>query len=190
MSNALISPIYDRTQTDIVNRTSKAFINLADWLRIKENTDFIHALVEYVLDTSIAQNTLTEPTITTFPTADEINDFLENIENVRAALPLPALLALPTIKHNWAEGFGAFAPNYLSANDWERVIYFVFRYIITSADYYVYCGVATVGQARFYQSRWRLQDWWNFPFTVVRTARTGKATTGASATRNNKFRSG
>lgn len=126
MSNVLITPIYDRTQTDIVNRTSKAFINIADWLRIKENTDFVKALAEYALNTTIAQNTLTEPTITTFPTATEINEFLENIENVRAAVSLPAPLTLPTIRHDWAEGLGALSPNYLKANDWERVIYFVY----------------------------------------------------------------
>jgi hypothetical protein len=184
-----ITPIYDRTKADIDAKTAKAYFNISDWLRIEANTAFVKSLVDAVLDTTIAQNTLTEPTITTFPTATEINEFLENIEVIRQTVGLPASFT-PAIKITWQEGFGAVSPDYEDANLWEQVLTFIFIYLVKITDYRVYCGVSTVGQARFYQHRWRVYPWWDYPFDIVRTSRSGIATTGASLTRNNKFRSG
>jgi hypothetical protein len=41
-----LDPIIDRTQTDIINRTSKAFLNVADWTRIDGNTKEMKTLFD------------------------------------------------------------------------------------------------------------------------------------------------
>jgi hypothetical protein len=188
------TPVYDRTAADVAAKTQKAYFNLADWLRVDGNAQFMREMVEYALGgIDIDRNALIEPTITTFPTVDEINDFLENIENIRRAAGMPVSLGIPAIKTNWLAGAGAASPNYESANDWERVLAFIFRYLLTSADYRVYCGVAQTGQAHFYQAQWRVFDWSGFALEFtdpVRAPRAGITITGASLTRNNKFRSG
>ena len=178
------TPITDRAKSDLDAKTKKAYWNLSDWLRVKANTDFVRELADYVLSANIAKNALTAPTITTFPTADEVNQFLENIEEVRATVT-PTLL--PAIKTDWAAGFGAISPNYTHANQWESTLDFIMRYLVVLAGYQIYCGVASSGQVRFYQSRWRVIA---VGFFFARQARTGLAITGASYTFNNRFRSG
>jgi len=182
------TPIFDRTAQDITDRTDKAYLNVADWIRISGNTAFARALVQALLDLQIPQNTLTPPTITTIPTADEVGQFCENIERIRQATSFPPIPGLVPIKFDWQAGPSAVAPDFRNVNSWEEVVDILKNKIVLVADYRIYCGVANAGQPRFYQARWRAYPWAKDDPNFVRRARTGLAVTGAGLTFNNKFR--
>jgi hypothetical protein len=183
------TPIFDRTADDIASKTAKAFLNVADWIRIYGNAAFVHVLVAFLVEYDPAFNTLDAPSITTIPGAVEFNQFLENIEALRAAANLPEIPGLVEIKDDWLGGPLAAAPDYEDANDWERVLEIVRSRIILLVDYRMYCGVPEAGQARFYQHRWRLfPDWAPPSDTPVRRPRTVVALSGTNMTRQNKWR--
>lgn len=150
-----VSPIFDRTITDINNRTSKGFFNIADWTRINGNTAEIKALVLSILGVTIATATLTAPTTSTHPAAADINALIGNIELVRAGACLPVAIGLVDLKQDYQAGNGAIAPNYVDVNNWERNLNLIYTLLPNVADYKVYCGVSAVGQPRFWQNRFR-----------------------------------
>lgn len=181
------TPIFDRTVDDISARTAKAFFNLSDWMRVYGNAQIVNAIVS-ALNGHIAFDTVVEPTITTIPTVTELNTLLANIERLRVGSGLPPIEGITSIKHDWIEGSAADAPDYLDANDWEKVLDVIFHSVVLSTDYRVYCGVAGAGQPRLYQARWRVHGWVPDSVSPVRRARTGVATTNTGLTRNNSFR--
>jgi hypothetical protein len=183
-----ITPIYDRAESDIENRTSKAFFNVTDWARIHNNTQVAQLLVEALLSIDITSNTVTPPTMTTIPTVTQLNEFLENIETLRLASALPEITGLVAIKYDWIAGRMAGTPDYLVVNDWERVLDIVYNAIARSVEYAIYCGVGAVGQPRFYQHRFRRYGWVQPSDTPSRHARAGVATCGTGLTRNNSYR--
>ena len=183
-----ITPITDRTQADIDARTSKAFFNVADWVRIYGNAKQVHDLF-VVLGFSVPFNTLSTPTQVTIPSVHTFNSFLENIETLRVAAGLPVIPGLTEIKVDWLEGSSAESPDYLDANDWERVLDILYNNIGFTLDYVIYCGVANAGQPRFYQHRWRQFGGWVLPsLSPVRRPRTGIAIMGTRLMRQNKWR--
>lgn len=182
------TPIYDRTATDIANETAKGFFNVADWERIYGNSEVVHAIISFLSTHTITFDELGAPTITTIPAVADFNTFLANIERMREAAWLPTLTGIVEIKDDWQGGGAAAAPDYEDANDWERVLELVRAQIVLNADYRIYCGVARVGQVRFYQHRWRLFGWVPNSASPVRRPRTGIAISGVGLTRNNFFR--
>lgn len=180
------TPITDRTLTDITTKTAKAFFNVADWVRIYGNAEIINAIVSE-LNGAITFDAITEPTVTRIPTVADINILLANIERIRINSGLPAIDGLVSIKHDWLEGSAADAPDYLDVNTWEKVLDIIFKSVLLSTGYRVYCGVANVGQPRLYQHRWRT---WTIETSALpfRSPRTGIAVTGASIKQNNSFR--
>lgn len=151
-----VEPIYDRTEADIVARNTKAHFNISDWVRIYGNSLIVAAVVEFFTGETITPTTLTEPEITTFPTADEINTFIENIEISRDASGFPVTSLMPVLKVDWAEGAGSDSPDFEDVNDWERILATLMNEFERFTYFKVYCGVATTGQFRFYQNRWRV----------------------------------
>lgn len=182
------TPITDRVASDITNRTAKAFFNVADWLRVYGNSEIVNALTNVYLALSIPFTELTEPTVTTFPTAAEINSLIENIDLCRAAACLPSALGVETLDYAYTEGAGGTVPDYTDVNAWEADLALVREYLATAVDYRVYCGVAGCGQPRFYQNRWRRYPWTPTSPTQPRRPRCSVATCGASLTRQNGFR--
>jgi hypothetical protein len=152
---AWVSPIYDRTATDITNRTSKAFFNVADWQRIYDNSLIVRNLVNSTYSLSVPFTTLTAPTTTSIPSAAEINSLVQNIELARAACGLPIALGLAVLRYDWQEGINAPTPDYEDVNDWERDLYLIYTLLSNAVDYAVHCGVGTVGQVRFWQNKFR-----------------------------------
>lgn len=183
-----ITPVYDRTALDVTNRTAKGFLNVADWQRVYNNAQVTKALVDFLLSISITFDTLTEPTITTIPTVSELNTLLANIDRIRINSALPAISGLVEIKDDWTAGSSADTPTYLDVNDWEQVLNVIFTMIGYSVEYIIYCGVATTGQPRFYQHRWRMFGWVEPSATPVRRSRVNVATSGTGLTRTNGFR--
>ena len=148
---ALTQPITDRALTDIQNRTSKAFWNVADWERVTGNTDLVSDGVYAYGGLPVALHTLTPPTVTTIPKASDINQMVENIERLRVA----AALDMPALKHDYAPGLGAPAPDFHAANAWEAALEQLYDAIPRAYAYSVPCGAAAAGQPRWLQAGFR-----------------------------------
>ena len=181
--------IYDRTETDIDNRTPKAFFNVADWIRINGNTEIIHALVNVFVGVEIDMNEIEEPTVTHFPSASEINQFIENIENLRQTSSFSVSSGIVELNHNYLSGASAIAPDYEDVNDWERDLALLRDYLLYHANYSLYCGTFNCGQMRYWQNGFRYSpDVVKEEYDPKRYPRTGN-TCGAGILRQNKWRS-
>lgn len=183
-----IRPIYDRTALDIANQTYKAFFNVTDWQRIYTNIrllrELISALQKY--DTPFAE--LAEPTTSTIPTAAFINTLIQNIENIRIWWGIPNYQGMVPLTTTWIPGIAGTSPTYLDVNAWEKVLSIVFNNVDENAEYQIYAGVATTGQPRLYQHRWRQLLWVPPSVTPVRRPRNNAFNCGVNMTRQNMFR--
>jgi hypothetical protein len=119
--------ITNRTATDITNRTSKAYFNVADWNRIYNNAQLVNALATIKLNQAILFTTLSEPTISTIPSITNFNALLANIERVRLAMVglIPSLIE---IKNDWIAGVNQSVFNYTHVNQWESALDSVWVY--------------------------------------------------------------
>ena len=182
-----ITPITDRTAQDVIDKEDKAFFNIVDWIRINGNAEHVNALVNLLRVLNIEFTELTTPTITTIPDASDINDFVANIERLRVASPFPVSFGIAELKDDYVGGLTEVI-NYETVNSWESDLEKIKDCLLTAANWTVYCGVAAVGQARFWQVRWRRG---NFVWPVddpVRRALAGVGVTGSGLTRQNSFR--
>lgn len=155
-----VTAVFDRTQTDIDTRTSKAFFNVATWDRIEDNAIFVRdALIGVFGGVVVFTGTTSAPSITSIPDVDDFNRLLENIEQLRqAALSVMPALTISAVTHDWAAGVSQNAPDYTDVNHWEEVIDIIYQTILIYTD----------GQLRF--------------------SRTGIATTNSNMTWMNRFR--
>jgi hypothetical protein len=163
-----IEPIVtDRTISDVRNKTSKGYFNIADWERIDNNARAAKALVDFLLSISVSYGSTITPEITTIPTVANLNTLLTNIENLRLAVDAYEIAGVVPIKNDWQAGPGQPAPDYEDANNWERNIDLIYNNIGDETGY---------------------MDWVEDSLSPVRRARTGIATTGTGLTWNNGFR--
>lgn len=184
-----ISPmVYDRSGADITNRTTKAFFNRGDWIRIYTNSKIMSGLVSAYCGTVIPFTELSTPAANSYPAISEINTLIRNIENARIASCLPDGLTISALKYTWLAGNAATAPDYLAVNDWERDVQLI-RDCLSRAQFQtVHCGVGTCGQTHFYQVQWR-----TWPFVLpagspTRRPRSGIAICGTPLKRQNLWR--
>lgn len=118
-----ITPVTNRTSTDIIAKNSKAYFNITDWQRIYDNTFLTKSLAEILLSSNISVSTLTEPTITTIPTAANFNALLTNIETLRLAVAAESIVGAQTVINDaWETGLFKPAPDWEDANLWESTI--------------------------------------------------------------------
>ena len=183
-----ITPITDRTVADLVNRTDKAFFNVTDWERIYGNAEYVNNLLRLLLSINITFDTITAPTMIAIPTVADFNTLLTNINRIRIGAGFEGVPDLVELQTAWTAGATAIAFTYVDVNQWEQMLFVLCGLVSALADYIVFCGVANVGQPRFYQHRFRV-----FPFvqdaaSPVRRARTNAAICSAGLTRNNRFR--
>lgn len=182
-----IDPIYDRTKADITNRTSKAFFNVADWIRINGNAKIIETLINALYAVGVTLDTLAEPTTATIPTITEVNDFIANLEALREATHFPAATGIVELD-TFTGGLAGNSPDYEDVNDWERNLAYLRTYLINKSRYKMGCGVPEAGQAFFWQVRFREHPYVQPSATPVRHARAGVAVCGTGLLRQNKFR--
>jgi hypothetical protein len=120
---AYVTPVTDRSASDIAARNSKAFWNVSDFTRVYGNSQLVNSLAAIMLDTGIQFDVLTTPAITTIPNVTDFNTFLANIERVRLAVGVFAIPgALIAIKYNWEAGTDKLSPTYSHANLWESTL--------------------------------------------------------------------
>lgn len=152
------TPITDRTASDITGRTSKGFFNVADWSRIDGNTQEVHEQVVSLLGVNVSLTSLSTPTVTDFPSADDVNALIENIDLLRQAACLPDEIGLTALKHDYQVGSASSAPDYEDVNAWENTLDVLRDTLPKTASYFVRCGVGTCGQSRLWQTRFRLSS--------------------------------
>lgn len=127
---AYTTPITNRTITDVQNKTSKAFFNVADWTRIKDNEHLTRSLAEILLSISVSASFIPDVTTLTIPTATEVNLLLTNIENLRLAVAGESITGAQTeINDTWQAGLFKTAPNYEDVNLWESTIHAIWTHI-------------------------------------------------------------
>ena len=180
--------VYDRTAQDLVDRTAKAFLNIADWMRLSGNTEYVAAFIRVMTGLNVPLDPVITPTVTHFPSADELNALIGNIDALREAAYLPAGTGIVPLKHDYTAGAGGQSPNYEAVNAWERDLQLVRDCLAAASDYLVYAGVAAVGQPRSWQNQFRRWEWVPDAASPVRRPRTGIAVAGAGYTRQNEFR--
>lgn len=187
--NSWKAPITDRNLDDISNRTSKAFFNVADWLRINDDARIVTAIANVMHGLGLEFNELTQPTTTVFPSAADINAFITNIEQSRSALMFPVSSVVP-LKTDWQPGNGATAPNYQTVNDWEKDVNLLRDYLRYAADWNIGCGVSGCGEVRYWQVRFRTWNKFIEPATDLHIVpRSGVSVSGSGLMRQNKWRS-
>jgi hypothetical protein len=147
------TPIYDRSATDILNRTSKAFFNVVDWMRVYNNCIEIRTLFDTLGYRSCTLNVIAEPTTVTIPTPADFNKLVENVVMLQDVASFPETVGLVTLKYDYTGGSNADAPNYQDINSIEENTYLLYTMVQTISDYAVQCGVANCGQPRFWQHR-------------------------------------
>lgn len=159
-----VTAVTDRGASDIANRTSKAFFNVADWERIYDNTEYVRGEIVTLFGPVIVfSDTISDPTVISIPDVTIFNILTQRIEQLRqvALAVMPELATTPSygaIKHDWEAGIDKNVPTYKHVNQWERIIDVIHTMIVTYTNY------------------------------RVRFPRTGIATTGAENTRLNMFR--
>ena len=78
-----IQPIYDRTQEDIDNRTSKGYLNVSDLNRIENNIKYVGELMGKTIN-SKTWNLLS------LPTTEDFNRIEKNINELEASITFTA----------------------------------------------------------------------------------------------------
>ena len=123
------TPVYDRTQADITAQNSKAYLNVADWIRIYDNAEWVNDLFLSAIGIDINFDTQADPTTSTVPDkTDWLNLLTGNIEVMRlwayhylGSYIFPDSLFVE-IKDDWLDGYENNAPNFSHANSWEYVL--------------------------------------------------------------------
>lgn len=182
-----ITPITDRTITDDLDGTDKSFFNVVDWIRIYGNTAYVRALMVVLRGINVDYEALAEPTTAVFPSADDMNAFIQNIENIRTASGLGTSGGLKVLKADYEAIENSEVPDFEDVNDWERNLSRLKSLTIAVSVYLVFCGVAGCGQARHWQNRYR--NFFIQPVNnPVRRPLAGVAECGSGMTRQHGFR--
>ena len=119
--------IYDRTQADVANLTTKGYYNLSDLERITEWVEFLSD--EFGLGLSATDYTLGGLV--------DIAELLANVAAIRTGHTWSWTPAVPT----------ATAWNYVKANSVERILYDANLWETNRVAGYRYCGTFTCGTA-------------------------------------------
>lgn len=135
--------IYDRTQNDLVQNTSKAYYNYTDLNRVEEWCEYLANLLNsysYPVNIQVKKNWQ----MSDFPTSSEVERIRQNVNALKEAY-----FAFTEIPENLEY------VTYEKANDIEKILSEI-DFILTSMENnFIYCGVASCGQNRMWQQRYR-----------------------------------
>ncbi len=143
MSEPTEELIFDRTQQDVDNDTLKGQYNVSDLNRVESWCEYLAAeLTNYGYVISIT--TKTDWTQFDKRKATEMERIRSNIKKI-----MQGYHYLTSIEPN-ADFF-----NYVKANNWEKILFEMYKLMGGMANYFVYSGVANAGQPRIWQNRFR-----------------------------------
>lgn len=148
------SPVYDRTATDVTNKTVKGYFNLADYNRITANTTFLKDLVLSLYGWTATLNTVPSGSQSLMPTSTNINNMVLNLAVVWTASKLD--YTFTALKSDYQPGYGRENPTWSTVNDWEKRLYDMRITMVASGKAQTMCGVGTAGQSTTWQRRWRI----------------------------------
>lgn len=137
------SLIYDRTQTDVTNRTWKGYYNAEDLNRVESWCRYLADELNSV-GYNINITTKTNWTQTDMRTASEMERIRTNIRSI-----MQGFHYITTINSN-ADNF-----NFSKANNWEKILNEIYNLMLGMENWYVYSGVGSSGQRRLWQNRFR-----------------------------------
>lgn len=143
--------IFDRTQSDIINRTRKAYIDYEDLNRIESAVEYIsnQLNVNGYINVVDAKTDWNIRDIRLQTECDRIrNNIIELKEKYYVKHTTPDI---PT-NIDWS--------SYIQANDIERILFDIADLIVSLNNNFVYCGVGGAGQDRIWQKRFRTSKSW------------------------------
>lgn len=149
-----LSPVIDRTQADVINRTTKGFFNVSDWARIANNIRIMYAEVKRIHGASVpALSEMPEMIITSIPTAEDFRALVGNIERTRIAAKFLNTSG-QGLFYQFTAGEKSF--RFGEVNDWERMIDRIYRrYAPLTTARYERVGVASCGAGMTRGNRFR-----------------------------------
>lgn len=140
--------IYDRTQNDLEQNTSKAYYNYTDLNRVEEWCEYLANLLNsysYPVNIQVKKNWQ----MSEFPTSSEMERIRQNVNDLKEAYfaftEIPANLEYMTIE---------------KANDIEKILYEIDKIIGDMENNFIYCGISNCGQNRIWQQRFRKPKTW------------------------------
>lgn len=155
MTLSYISSVTNRSLNDIIVRNTRAFFNVADWVRIDNNTRYAREMVLDIKGGIIPRIELNTPTRETKPTAANINALVQNIIYVQEAADVPSA-DYYTLFANYEDGADKPAPDYIAVNSWEKVIeIIVTKYWLLSVVRYLVTGIGITGSDEIRQNWFR-----------------------------------
>lgn len=116
-----VTPVTDRTFSDIAAKNSKAYFNVADWTRIYRNGQIVVRIAGISSAGDIdyfSYPIIGTPSTTSFPLATDINNVMSSINDVLNDFAYGGTL----LKENWIAGVGEASPTYIDVNLWESAI--------------------------------------------------------------------
>lgn len=135
--------IYDRTQTDVDNDTTKGQYNASDLNRVESWCEYLKTELT-TLGYPVSITTKTNWTSSDMRSVSEMNRVRNNIETLKNAY-----YSL-TASVSSASYF-----DYEKANNWEKILYEIDTLMNGMIAWYVYSGVSNTGQPRLWQHRFR-----------------------------------
>lgn len=138
--------IFDRTESDVKNKTDKGYHNISDLNRVEEWCGYLaNVLSSYNYKINIT--TKTNWQLTDTRTVAQLERIRKNIALLRSTYSnIPRDLTVPS----------NLSPiSITKANDIERILYDIDRIINEMESYFVYSGVSSAGQTRMVQNYFR-----------------------------------
>lgn len=135
--------IFDRTQFDIINKTSKGYYNYTDLNRVETWCGYLAEILNhYNYHANIT--TKKDWTMLNFPTESEMERIRQNVNILKQAYfsftEIPENLDYMTLQ---------------KANDIERILYEIDKILKHMENNFIYAGVGNVGSNRIWQQRFR-----------------------------------
>lgn len=135
--------IYDRTQSDVTNKTDKGYYNASDLNRVEEWCRYLADELNAV-GYSITITTKTNWTTTDLRDASNMQRIRDNIRKIMNGYHF--ITKIYASVDSW---------NYTKANRWEKILFEIYNLMWGMEDWYVYSGVSNSGQNRLWQNRFR-----------------------------------
>jgi hypothetical protein len=127
---AWIDPVYDRSQTDIDNKTSKGYYNATDLNRIEQDCAYLAGIFGVTISTRAWART-------DFPTPGEFDRILANLNTLRDAFF--TYQNTPSTPHNPVNEFH-------KANDIEQILHDLYTLYEDNQRAVMYAGEPYAGQ--------------------------------------------
>lgn len=124
-----ITPITDRTQLDVFNKTSKGYLNISDLNRIEENIKTLSIILHIELNTQTWD-------YETLITKTRMQNILNNIDAIKNAWQIKGIEDTPSLPIN----------NIDKVNTIEKILLNIYESKRANEKTYIYCGYGYCGQ--------------------------------------------